>query len=376
MKYHTLNNMGKGNMLDSSGGLQDARANFREHMVRWGFAWAIWCAVLWGLWYVPGSAIYAEAPFVSLIGTTSGYLQAAVIITTFNAIAVLLAMYIWNAVLGKTKDYARTFRQVSLSKWFFLGAICGGPMAIFGSFLAIGYIGGGFAAVAALLYPIIGAFTAWIWYNEALTRRAVLGIAVIMVGGVVVYLPGLIENLTSGGPLLGYVGGAMAAIGWGLEGAVAGRALDVSDPDVGLTIRFTAETAYWIVLILPLTIILGGASLLGVIGQMLINPWNLLWLTLAGLTFGFCYVSWYKSFPLIGVGRGQAIAAFYGLFALIFLGIFTLEFGAAELWIGAAIIIAGGFIMFTEKREVLEVVRSRGDITKVKGESQQVVEKE
>lgn len=361
--------------MDSSS-LQDARSNFREHMVRWGFAWALWCAVLWGLWYVPGTAIYSQAPFANLIGTTPGYLQAAVIITTFNAIAVLIAMLIWNAVLGKVTDYGRTFRQGGLTKWFLLGAICGGPMAIFGSFLAIGYIGGGFAAVAALLYPIIGALVAWIWYNEAITRRAALGIAVIMVGGVVVYLPGLIESLQSGGSILGYVGGAMAAVGWGLEGAVAGRALDLSDPDAGLTIRFTAETAYWVVLILPFTIIIsGGANLLGVIGAMFTNPWVILWLVLMGATFGFCYVSWYKSFPLIGVGRGQAVAAFYGLFALIFLGIFTLSFGGAELWIGALIIIAGGFIMFTERREVLEVIRSRGDIEKVRGESE-VVEKD
>jgi len=325
---------------------------------------------------VPGSAIYAEAPFAGLIGTTPGYLQAAVIITTFNAIAVMIAMFIWNLVLGKVSDYGRTIREFgNVSKWFFLGGIFGGPIAIFGSFLAIGYIGGGFAAVAALLYPIIGAVVARIWYNEQITPRATLGIAVIIIGGVVVYLPGLIDNLQSGGSILGYVGGAMAAIGWGIEGAVAGRTLDVSDPDAGLTIRFTAETLYWIVLILPFTIIVSsGANLLGVIGQMLVNPWNLLWLALAGVTFGFCYVSWYKSFPLIGVGRGQAVADFYGLFALIFLGIFTLQFGAAELWIGAAIIIAGGIIMFTESREVLEVIRSRGDITKVRGESEIVEE--
>ena len=46
---------------------------------------------------------------------------------------------------------------------------------------------------------------------------------------------------------------------------------------------------------------------------------------LLGLTFGFCYVAWYKSFPLIGVGRGQAIAALYGPFALVWLYVFTLN---------------------------------------------------
>lgn len=360
-----------------NGAIRSARSGYRERMVRWGFAWALWCAVLWGAWYVPGTAIYSEAPFASLSGgATAGFLQAAVIITTFNAIAVMIAMFIWNAVLGKVGDYGRTIREFgNVSKWYFLAGIFGGPIAIFGSFLAIGYIGGGFAAVAALMYPIIGAIVARLWYNERITARAALGIAIILIGGIVVYIPGLISNIQAGGSVLGYVGGIMAAIGWGIEGAVAGRTLDVSDPDAALTIRFTAETLYWIVLILPFTIIVSsGANLIGVIGQVFVNPWNLLWLALAGATFGFCYVSWYKSFPLIGVGRGQAVAALYGLFALIFLGIFTLQFGAAELWIGAAIIIAGTIIMFTESREVLEVIRSRGDIKKVRGESEVVVE--
>lgn len=350
--------------------LRRARLAYREKTVRWGFAWAMWCAVLWGAWYVPGSAIYFEAPFVKLTASTAGYLQAAVIITTLNAIAVVIAMFIWNAVLGKTKDYGRTIRQMgNISKWYFIAAIFGGPMAIFGSFLAIGFVGGGFAAVAALLYPIFGAIIARIWYKENITKRAAAGIGIIVLGGVVVYAPGLFSDITAGGGSgigLGYLGGSMAAIGWGIEGAVAGRALDVSDPDVGLTIRFTAETLYWIVFILPLTIILSsGTDMLGLIGQTLTNPWNLLWLTLAGLTFGFCYVSWYKSFPLIGVGRGQAIASFYGMFALIFLTIFTLSFPNIEFIIGAAIIIVGGFIMFTERRDVLEVIRSMPEAKKV-----------
>jgi drug/metabolite transporter (DMT)-like permease len=337
------------------------RARYRERSVRWGFAWALWCAVLWGAWYVPGSALYYEEPFAALSETTGGFLKAAAVITTLNAVAVLLAMFIWVSALGKWRDYGRTLRQVRhISKWFAAGAVFGGPIAIFGSFLAIGYIGAAFGAVAALLYPVVGAFLARLWLKETITSRAWLGIIIVVIGGVFIFTPGLVDQITgaSDNAWLGYVGGLMAIFGWGIEGVIAGKALDVTDPDVGLTVRFTAESLYWVVLIVPIASIFLGGELWTIMGNAIANPINLLWLALAGLTFGFCYVSWYKSFPLIGVGRGQAIADLYGVFALIWLTIFTFTLPAWQFWVGGIIAVLGGFVLFTEKRDVLEVIRS------------------
>jgi drug/metabolite transporter (DMT)-like permease len=338
-----------------------ARQQNRERSVRWGFAWALWCAVLWGAWYVPGSAIYFEEPIANVAGTTEGYLKAAAVIATLNAIAVLLAMYIWAAVLGKMKDYGRTLRQArNISKWLAFAAVFGGPMAIYGSFLAIGYVGAQFGAVAALLYPVVGTLLARVWLKENITARAAIGIVVIVIGGIFIFTPGLTDELSggSGDAWIGYVGGAMAIFGWGIEGVIAGRTLDVTDPDVALTVRFTAETFYWVVLLIPIGAIFLAGDLYTIAWDTVTNPINLVWLALAGLTFGFCYVSWYKSFPLIGVGRGQAIAALYGPAALIWLTIFTLNTPSWEFIVGGLIAVVGGFILFTEKREVLEVIRS------------------
>lgn len=336
------------------------RRDHRNTQVRWGFIWALWCAVLWGAWYVPGEAIYFEAPFSGMLEATSGFLVAAVVITTLNAIAVLLAMCIWIGTLGKLGDYARTMRQPRISPWFAGGAVCGGPIAILGTFLAIAYLGGAFAAVAALLYPIVGAVAAKIWYDENITGRAAVGILVVIAGGVIIFAPGIFAEMTGAGEgaWLGYLGGAMAMFGWGLEGAIAGRALDVSDADVGLTLRFTFEVLMWLIIIVPLVLVLTGGGALGVFAAALSNPINYLWLGLAGLTFGFCYVSWYKSFPLIGVGRGQAIAALYGPFAVIWLTIFTFELPEINFIIGAVVAVIGTFIMYTERREVMEVIRA------------------
>ena len=335
------------------------RDEYRNKQVRWGFIWALWCAVLWGAWYVPGSVIYTEAPFVDLPSSGGGYLLAAVVVTILNAIAVLIAMAVWVAVLGKSTDYVRTLRQVKISRWYAPAGLAG-MLAIFGSVVAIAYVGAAFSAVAALLYPIVGAFAAKAWYGETITKRAALGIVVIVLGGVVIFAPGILGEITGagGGGWPGYVGGALAIIGWGLEGAIAGRALDDPDADVGLTLRFTAEVASWIVIVVPLMSIIDGATFWATVGGALANPTNLLLLVLLGLTFGFCYVSWYKSFPLIGVGRGQAIAALYGPIALIWLYLFTLEPPGWQFVIGGVIAVIGSFVLFTEKRDVLEVLRA------------------
>jgi drug/metabolite transporter (DMT)-like permease len=340
--------------------LESARASYRVRSVRWGFYWALWCAVLWGAWYVPGTAVWYEAPFVELGSASQGeFLLAAAVITALGSLAILFFLFVWIGVLEKWGEYARTFRQIRISKWYYLGAIFGGPCALFGSYLAIGYVGPIFAAIAALMYPVVGATLARFWYYEKMSARAVIGIIVILIGGASIYAPGLLNEFTNpeGGAWLGYLGGIMAAVGWGVEGAIAGRALDVSDPDVGITLRFTGEAFYWIFLILPAIAIFSDADVISLI-LAAFNFSAMIWILLAGISFAFCYVAWYKSFPLIGVGRGQAIAALYGVFAVIFLSIFTLSLPEWHFLIGLTLTVLGGFIMFTEKTEMLEVIRS------------------
>jgi len=339
--------------------IEIARAKYRMHSVRWGFYWALWCAVLWGLWYVPGTAIWYEEPFVKLTaGGPQEFLLAAAIITTLSSFAVLFFLFIWTGVLEKWGEIGRTFRRGKITKWFFIAAIFGGPCALFGSFLAIGYVGPVFAAIASLMYPVIGAPMALLWYREKISARAAIGIFLILVGGISIYAPGLIGEFNSpnGDAWIGYLGGFMAAIGWGVEGAIAGRVLDVSDPDVANTIRFVAECLYWVILILPIMAWYTGADVLAIVSGAF-SFWSLLWILLGGACFAFCYAAWYKSFPLIGVGRGQAIGALYAVFAVIFLSIFTLDLPEWYFLIGLALTIFGSFVMFTERSEMLEVIR-------------------
>jgi drug/metabolite transporter (DMT)-like permease len=341
--------------------VREARARFHATRIRWGFIWALWSAVLAGAWYIPATALWYESPFAHIQADGNAvFLITAAIIAGLNAVTMLLFALLWIGVLGKTADYVRTFRRMrTISSWYLLAAIFGGPMALFGGFLAMGFIGAVFAAIAGLLYPIVGAVLARLWYHEKITLRAAVGIFIIIAAGVTIFAPGIISELTGmgEGAWLGYLGGAMTAVGWGIEGAIAGRVLDVSDPDCGLTIRFTAEVFYWFALILPLIAWYTDFPVWEVIRAALAEPRTVIMLLLAGISFAFAQVTWYKSFPLIGVGRGQAVGDLYGVFTVLFVIVFALDIPEWNFLLGLVLAVVGGFVMYTERDSVLEVIR-------------------
>lgn len=332
--------------------------------MRLGFIAAILCAVVWGIWYIPGNLAWSLEPFVSLMdditstdGGDAAYIVMAILITALNATFIIIALSVWNLGVGKFKEIKRTIRQTKLcTKYFLMGAVFGGPIAILGTFLASGFVGAGFAACAALAYPIVGTLVSTTWLGQKISGRVLAGILIVLIGGISIYAGGLVTDLTSGTARpIGYIGGLMAIFGWGLEGAVAAKGLDVSDSDVGLTIRFIMEVLIWWVIIIPVVIIMG-FPVLDYITQIF-EPVTFLILMTLGFTFGFCYVAWYRSFPLLGVGMGQSIGSLYGLFAVIFLFLFV---GQSQDWtmlLGAVVCIIGTFVMFTEKSSKMESLR-------------------
>jgi len=344
--------------------LEVMRQNEHKKRVRIGYLMALFCAVLWGLWYIPGTTLWVLNPFDTMFadlatihGDSVALVITAVLISAFNALTVIIALMVWNGGLGKLKEMGRTVRELKpCTKWYFLASIFGGPIAILGSFIAMGFVGAAFAAVAALLYPVIGSAVSYKWLGQKISKRALMGIIIIILGGFTIYAGGLIEDLsTGGGSLIGYIGGIMAACGWGIEGCVAAKGLDVSEPDIGITIRFLGENIIWWVIIIPV-LVLAGFPMFTYAAQIF-EPMVMLALMIAGITFGFCYVAWYKSFPLIGVGRGQGIGNLYGLFAVIFIFMF---FGTVPEWtliLGGLLCVVGSLVMFTEESLELQSIR-------------------
>ena len=337
--------------------------------VRLGYLMAIFCAVFWGIWYIPGNLAWALDPFVAMFddivgggsSDSSAMLVVAVLITGLNALTVVLALTLWNLCLGKFKEMKRTIIELKgCTKYYFFGAICGGPIAILGSFIATGFIGASFAAVAALAYPVIGTLISSSWLGQKISRRALAGIFIIIIGSITIYVIPMYNEITSGSiEWWGYIGGLMALCGWGIEGAVAAKGLDVSEPDVGIQIRFMLEAVIWWVIAIPVLFLVGFPMY--EYAAQIFEPVIFLVLIMMGITFGFCYVAWYKSFPLIGVGRGQGIGSLYGIMAVVLIFLFVGDAPEWTILLGGVLCVAGTLIMFTEDAEDLTCLRGDED---------------
>lgn len=359
--------------------VNEVRSEAHKKRMKYGYIMALFCAVFWGIWYVPGTYIWnfdVVNRFQELVNGSpdfgvKGFIAAAVMITALNAAFVLFSYLIWNLCLGKAKfsEMKRSVLELkACTKYYLLGAICGGPIAILGSFIAMGYIGGFFAAVAALAYPVVGTILSRVWLGQKVSKRALMGIIIILIGSFTAFGVVMYEQLQESASMIGIIGGLMALCGWGVEGALAAKGIDVSEPDVAITMRFGMENLIWWIIALPLLTIFV-PDVWHYVWLMISDPVILLTLVMVGLTFGFCYVAWYKSFPLIGVGRGQGVGSLYGIFSLVFLVLFigvTATFGSDDsvyiisLIVGAILCTFGTIVMFTEKADV-ESLRDTGE---------------
>ena len=348
--------------------------------IRFGLIMGILCALYWGVWYVPGYAVYDLPDLLNSLSanltenhpslsTDANTLMVCVFLTGLNAIACALVLFIWNGALGKLPEFHRTLVEFkAASKYFLLAGICG-ACAVSGTYIAATFLSPGFAAIAGLLYPIIGTIMSVLYLKQKVSKRGYLAIIVLLAGGITLYSGTLIAgNTESSNPTLGAIGGIMAAVGWGFEGVVAGKALDICEPDVGLHLRFCFEALFWIIVMLIFTGC--GYNLFYAIGDVLCDPADFVVVLMLGLSFAWCYVTWYKSFPFLGVARGQAVGSLYAACAVIFLIIFfgpedalgydddSMALIVGSTIAGLIICLIGSFLIATEDSEGLVSLRT------------------
>ncbi len=368
--------------------------------IRFGLIMGILCALYWGVWYVPGYAVWGMNDFLDPdciaglggailekkdVSTDTAYVLECLFLTCINATACALVLFIWNGALGKLPEFKRTLCEVkAASKYFMLAGICG-ACAVSGTYIAAAFLSPGFAAVAGLLYPIIGTIMSVLYLKQKVSKRGYLAIIVLLAGGITLYAGSMITGTDSANPALGALGGIMAAVGWGFEGVVAGKALDICEPDVGLHLRFCFEAVFWWIVMAVLMI--AGFPMMDTIGEIA-DPSIFLVVLLLGLSFAWCYVTWYKSFPFLGVARGQAVGSLYAACAVVFLIIFfgpasalgytdSTSSGDKAILIGSTIAgliicLIGSFLIATEDSEGMVSLRDSGGSETTTGENQEV----
>ena len=348
--------------------------------VRIGLLMGVLCALYWGIWYVPGNSAWALPILTDLqvnladtsLSTDMQTIVACIFITGFNAIFCALVLFIWNGGLRKLPEFKRELVEVKgASKYFMLAGICG-ACAVSGTYLAAFNLSAGFAAIAGLLYPIIGTIMSVLYLKQKVSKRGYLAIIVLLVGGITLYAGSIATGGVTGGEgtnaTIGLIGGIMAAVGWGFEGVCAGKALDFCEPDIGLHLRFCFEAIFWIIVMVIMAAC--GIPIFSTVGQ-LIDPTTFLVFMLLGLSFAWCYVTWYKSFPLLGVARGQAVGSLYAACAVLFLCLFcgprnalkytddSMVIIIASTILGLIICLIGSFLLATEDTEGMVSLREQ-----------------
>lgn len=266
-----------------------------------GITWAIETVVL-------GIAL-AMSPFC----TTEQAIFLAPFVSTFlhDACSAIWATA-YNGVKGNLKNVWKAFKTKS-GKWVVIAAVIGGPIGMTGYVLAVNYMGASIGAVASAIFPAIGSILAYIflkekmkWYQWVFLIFTLLGVYGLS------YSPDLnVENF-----LLGILGAAMCAFGWGIEAVVLAKCL--KDPEVldeyALQIRQTTSAIVYGVILLP---ILKGWGFTANLFQAN-TGWLLPTIAIAGLFATASYLFYYKAIAQIGASKAMALNVTYTAWAILF----------------------------------------------------------
>ena len=345
--------------------LEEIITREKKNRIKWGFVWVFLTAVFWGAGYVPIQTVWSipEAATGFGISGAAGNIIASLLVSALMAIIFILFLaFVWCGSMGKIKDSVQVLTNWRVSKWIFIGAICGGPVAIFGSLLCSSYLGAAFSAAVGLLSAVIGAFLGRVLNKEKLSKNAIIGIAVILIGGIIILNPvdiaNEIMNPASDGVMLGYLGAIASFIGWGFEGNMVVRSLDLTDTDASMPIRYLFESLIWVCIAFPVAAVLLGGEFIDALVMCFTDPAILFWILICAATLGMCYVCQYKSFATLGVGRTLSIQSFYVPISFVLLFIFMGVPLGVTLVIGAIIAVIGVFVMYKESSSLMSSNRS------------------
>lgn len=219
---------------------------------------------------------------------------------------------VYNGLKGNLPNVWKAFRTKS-GKFVVLAAIIGGPVGMTGYVMAVNYMGASIGAVASAIFPAIGTVLAVIFLKEKMKwyQWCFLALTLLGVYGLS-YSPELqIENF-----LLGVLGAAMCAFGWGIEAVILAKCL--TDPEVtdeyALQIRQTTSALTYGIILLPVLKGWGFTTTLFTSA----TGWLIPIIAIAGLLATVSYLFYYKAISQIGASKAMALNVTYCAWSIVF----------------------------------------------------------
>lgn len=263
---------------------------------------------IWGDWYGANTAGLSSFALIYVIGA----LGCGVNDTCSAVWALGMA-----GVRGKLGDFFRTL-NTKPGRMIMLAALMGGPIANSAFVIGLATAGSIIVPISALC-PAIGAILGRVLYKQALTKRMTLGIVICVAASAIIGF----SSITGGaqeGVVIGIIAAFIAAIGWGIEGCIAGYSTAMVDSEIGITIRQTTSGLSNLIIFVPIISIIGGNAGLSfqVIGQAFTDGPAMIWFAVSGLCAYLSYMAWYKSSSMTGVALGMATNGTYSFFGPFF----------------------------------------------------------
>lgn len=337
---------------------QDAATAAKQKLASAFFKKGLTVAILSGMCYGLYSAFVTVAMgkgvWADWYGANTAGLSAFTVIYLLGALGAAIndtmsAVWAWimAAIKGKTGDFFRCINSKP-GRIMIAAAIIGGPIAGTCYIIALQMAGSIIIPITALC-PAIGAILGRIIFKQELNKRMMAGV-VICVSASVLIGSAAMGGDTGANVALGMFFAFIAALGWGIEGVIAGYGTSLIDYEIGIMIRQTVSGLLNLLILVPLMALMAGDISLAprLTMQALTSGPAMMFFVVSGFFALFAFSLWYKGNSMCGAALGMACNGAYSFwgpfFCWIIIGLAMGQPGWALppiVWLGALVMVFG-----------------------------------
>lgn len=223
-----------------------------------------------------------------------------------------------TAKQGKLADFGRTLASKP-GMFMIFAALCGGPIANAAYIIALTQAGPIVTPISALC-PAIGAILARILFKQKMGPRVIIGILICVAASGLIGITSLTGEIAPG-IVVGLLLALGAALGWGIEGCVAGFGTAMIDSQIGITIRQTTSGLANLFIMLPVLSVVGSVNLgesFGLVAEAVSSTPSFIFFIISGLFAYVSFATWYKGNSMCGTALGMALNGTYTFFGPLF----------------------------------------------------------
>ena len=272
-----------------------------------GLLSGVMSGVFWGLDTVLTGIVLSLSPFVD---TKEAIFLAPFISAFLHDAFSSVWMFIYMLITKQVKDVIKALKTRS-GKFICIASLFGGPIGMASYLLAIKYIGAGYTASISSIYPAVGAFWAYLFLKEKLSKKAVFGLCLSILSVMILgYSP---DKVSNSGYVIGFALALICVLGWSLESVICAYGMkdDEVNPIQALQIRQLVSALFYGIIIVPLV---GGVELTSTVFTSKIS----IILCIIALVGTASYMCYYTSIDTVGPVKATGLNITYSIWAIIF----------------------------------------------------------